>query len=268
MGKQLALIDPIKLPDPRRPATLPSLPAWAARLSGAVRLELQMTADGKSFEKNDILVLPAELMPSPAQRKAMTAHLDSLRCYLLETPALNVLAETRVATAVSKLLMVLAGERKSDLAEEGRSDVYLDVLDDVPCWAVESAVRAWFKHDCGTDERGRAHDYKWAPDPGTLRKIALREVYAVGARIGTLQRVLDARQYVDCSAQLEAGRAALTGLNRAIKAGDLEGAKALTFDQAAKIGREPEKPAIISPASNEDAKINTPSDHPAHEPAQ
>lgn len=240
--KQLTVIDPIKLPDPRRPATLPSLPAWAERLKSGVRLELQLTPDGKTFEKNDVLVLPEELMPSPAQRRTMTEHRDSLRSYLLETPALSVVAETRVATAVSKLLTMLAGERKSDLVEEGRSDVYLDVLDDVPCWAVESAVRAWFKHDCGVDERGKAHNYVFAPDPGTLRKIAQREVYAIGARIGSIQRVLDARKYVDCSAQLEDGRAALTGLNRAIKAGNLEGAKSLTFDQAVKIGREPEAP--------------------------
>jgi hypothetical protein len=260
MGKHLALIEPIKLPDPRRPATLPSLPAWAERLKNGVRLELQMTPDGKTFEKNDVLVLPAELMPNQDQRRAMTEHLESLRCYLLETPAVSVVAETRVATAISKLLMVLAGERKSDLAEEGRSDVYLDVLDDVPCWAVESAVRSWFKHDCGTDERGRPHDYKWAPDPGTLRKIALREVYAIGGRIGTIQRVLDARQYVDCTRQLELGRSALLGLNKVIKSGDLDGAKALSFEDAVKLGNEP---AIISTASNEGEKIDMPAEEAA-----
>jgi hypothetical protein len=236
MATELVLFEPIKLPDPRRPATLPSLPAWAERLKNAVKLELQLTADGKTFERNEILVLPPEMMPSEDQRRAMTDHRDSLRSYQSDTPAGSVTAETRVATAVSKLLTVLAGERKSDLVEEARSDVYLDVLDDVPCWAVESAVRAWFKHDCGTDERGRTHDYKWAPDPGTLRKIALREVYAIGARIGAIQRVLDARKYIDCQAQLEAGRSALLGLNKAIEAGDLDAAQTLTFDQAIKLG--------------------------------
>jgi hypothetical protein len=245
---QLALFEPIKLPDPRRPATLPSLPAWAARLSGAVRLEMQLTQDGQSFEKNDILVLPPELMPSPDQRQAMTDHRDSLRSYLQDTPAGSAAAETRVATAVSKLLTVLAGERKSDLVEEARSDVYLDVLDDVPCWAVESAVRAWFKHDCGTDERGKQHNYVFAPDPGTLRKIALREVYAIGARIGSIQRVLDARQYVDCSKQLEAGRYALLGLNKALKSGDLDGAKTMTFDDAVQRGSSEEVEKIDMPA--------------------
>ena len=172
----------------------------------------------------------------------MMDHRDNLRSYLQDTPAASSAAEVRVATAVSKLLTVLAGERKSDLAEEARSDVYLDVLDDVPCWAVEAGVRAWFKHDCGSDERGKAHNYVFAPDPGTLRKIALREVYAIGARIGTVQRVLDAREYVDCTKQLEAGRAAMAGLNRALKTGDLDAARALTFEAAVKLGSDPEEP--------------------------
>lgn len=232
MVTALATIEQIKLPDPRRPATLPSLPAWAERLNGAVRIELQMTGDKFS----DLMVLPADLMPSPEQRQMMIDHRDSLRSLLLDTPAVSVVAETKVATAVSKLFTVLAGERKSDLVEEARSDVYLDVLDDVAWWAVDAAVRAWFRGNCGTEERGRPHDYKWAPDPATLRKIALTFTDPISARIRTMQRVLEAREYVDCTKQLAAGRAALDGLNKAIKAGDLDAARTLTFDPAVKLG--------------------------------
>ncbi len=244
MATELAVIEPIKLPDPHRPATLPSLPAWAARLNGAVRLELQMTPDGQTFERNDVLVLPPDLMPNPDQRQAMTSHRDSLRSYLQDTPAHSAAAETRVATAVSKLITILAGERKSDLVEEARSEVYLDVLDDVPCWAVEAATRAWFKHDAGVDERGKAFNYVFAPDPGTLRKIAMREVYPIGARISAVQRILDAREYVDCSKQLEAGRAAMAGLQKAMASGDMAAAGALTFEDAVKLGTEPDVKAM------------------------
>lgn len=236
MATALATIEPIMPPDPRRPGTLPSLPEWAARLSGAVRRELQMTPDGKTFEKQDILVLPAELMPSPTQRQMLTGHRDSLRSSLQDTPTASSEAEIKVATAVSKLITLLAGERKSDLVEEARSEVCLEVLDDVPWWAVDSAARAWFKHDCGTDERGKAHNYVFAPDPGTLRKIALRFTYPIRARIEAIQRVLEAREYVDCTKQLAAGRAALDGMNKAIKAGDLDAARSLTFDDAVRLG--------------------------------
>jgi hypothetical protein len=234
MGTDLAILEPILPPDPRRPGTLPSLPEWAERLKSAVRIELQATGD----KFTDLMVLPPDLMPLAQQRQMMTDHRDNLRSSLLDTPAISVAAETKVATAVSKLLTVLAGERKSDLVEEARSDVYLDVLDDVAWWAVESAVRAWFKHDCGTDERGKAHNYVFAPDPGTLRKIALTFTYPIGARIGAVQRVLDARQYIDCRAQMEAGKLALAGLNKALKARDMDAARALTFDAAIELGKE------------------------------
>jgi hypothetical protein len=241
MATDLATIEPIMLPDQRRPGILPSLPEWAAHLSGAVRRELQMTPDGKTFEKEDILVLPAELMPSPTQRQMMTGHRDSLRSSLQDTPAASPEAEIKVAAAVSKLITLLPGERKSDLVEEARSEVYLDVLDDVPWWAVDLAARAWFKHDGGTDERGKAHNYVFTPDPGTLRKIALKFTYPISARIKTIQRVLEAREYVDCTKQLAANRAALNGLSKAIKAGDLDAARSLTFDEAVRLGSSNEK---------------------------
>jgi hypothetical protein len=187
------------------------------------------------------MVLPPELMPSPTQRQMLTHHRDSLRSSLQDTPAASPEAEIKVATAVSKLLTVLAGERKSDLVEEARSDVYLDVHDDIAWWAVDSAVRAWFRHDCGTDERGKAHNYVFAPDPGTLRKIALKFTYPIRARIETIQRVLEAREHVDYTNQLAAGRAALDGLNKAIKARDLDAARALTFEEAVRLGSPDEK---------------------------
>lgn len=244
MSTELTVFEPILAPDPRRPAMLPSLPPWAARLSGAARIELQITPDGATFQ--DVMTLPAALMPTEAQRQAMASHQDSLRSFLLDTPAHSVQAETRVATAIAKLVTVLAGERKSDLADEARSEVYMDVLDDVPCWAVEAAVRRWFKHDCGSDERGKAHDYKWAPDPGTLRKIAQQEVYGLSDRIGQIQRVLEARPYVDCTEQLARGRAAMEGLSIARKKG-MDYAK-LTFDQAIDLAQQPQElPSVSSP---------------------
>ncbi len=232
MANELSVFSPIPAPDPRRPGTLPSLPAWAERLTGAVRIELQRTETG-SFA--DILTLPAAMIPGEKQRGEMIAHQDSLRSFLRDTPANSAQAETRIATAVSKLLTVLAGERKSDLVEEARSEVYLDVLDDVPCWAVEAAARRWFRHDCGTDERGKAHNYTFPPDPGTLRTIALHDVYALGARIGTVQRILDARAYVDCSAELEQGRLAMKGLALRKAEGRID--DPLSFEEAIELGR-------------------------------
>jgi hypothetical protein len=224
-----ATIAPIPMPVPRRPGILPSLPEWAERCSAAVRPELQITPD-QTFA--DILVLPEELMLTPAQRTLMMQHIDSLRSYLQQTADNSIEFEARIATAISKLLMVLAGEKKSELAEEARSDIYLDVLDDFPCWAIEEAVRKWFRHDAGNDERGKPYDYKWAPDPGTLRRVAFGVAYEMKTRIKKFQDALDARQYIDCSEQLKRGRAALDGLNIAMASG---AAGSLTFDEAVKL---------------------------------
>lgn len=259
MDTQVALFEPIKAPDPRRPATLPSLPVWAERSSAAARTDLQLSQDGTKFE--DALILPRAMLPTDEQRREIIDHLDSLRLYLRQTPAHDVMAETRAATAVTKLIVVLAGEKKSDLSNDARNEVYLDVLEDVPCWAVEAAVKAWFRHDCGSDERGKPHDYKWAPDPGTLRVIAQQQAFAVSARIGKLQRVLDAREYVDCSRQLQAGVDAMKGLNKALKTGNMDSVRALSFDSAIELGQAVDVPPAQAPAPAADL----PADQPARE---
>lgn len=240
MATDLALIEPIKLPDPRRPGTLPSLPEWAERLKSAVRVELQVTGD----KFTDLIVLPSDMMPNPEQRREIGIHINKLRSYLRQTPAEGGDAETRVAIAITRLRSVLGGTRNSELGEEGAAETYMVVLDDEPCWAVEAAAWKWLKHDGGTDQRGRPHDYRFAPDPGTLRAIALRIALEFNARINAVQRVLDARQFVDCSKQLAAGCFALNGMNNAIKAGDLDAARSLTFQEAVRLGSSNEKPNL------------------------
>lgn len=235
MDKELALIEPLALPDPRRPATMPSLPGWLARSKDAVRLEVQMTPDGQSFEPTEVMVLPAEMLPSPQQRQAMEDHIASLRSYLAETAENSHAAETSIATQIATLLMVLPSARKSELGAEAKADVYLDVLDDVPWWALKAAIRKWHKHDAGLDENSRPYDYRWAPDPGTLRRIAYGETWQVHDRIRQIEPVLHAREYVDCSEQMARGRAAMAGLQKAMKNGTLRGS--MTFDEAIALGQ-------------------------------
>ena len=68
------------------------------------------------------------------------------------------------------------------------------------------------------------------------QNISYRRELLAGDIVEVRSRVLEAREYVDCTKQLAAGRAALDGLNKAIKAGDLGAARTLTFDQAVKLG--------------------------------
>lgn len=234
--RAVAQLEPIQSPSERRPAQIPSLPAWAVSLSAAARTELQpvVTKTGATAFR-DVLVLPAERMPTEEQRTAIEQHIASLRFYLHQTPEHSEQAETAMAMAITKLLLVLPSARRSETGEDIRNDAYLDVLDDVPHWAVENAIRRWHRHSCGNDERERPHDYKWAPDPGTLRVIAMQDVQAMQARIELLAKPLTAVEYVDCSADLERGRLAMRGLHATMRGqGDLT---ALTFDKATEVGK-------------------------------
>lgn len=224
--------EPLPLPDPRRPVRTVSFPQWTERCIGAVRPEIQLSVDGMTFE-NNALTLPANLIPNAVQRLEMENYVASVASLLAQTPEADASFESRTAVVVSKLMVVLAGERKSDIAEEARADVYLEVLDDVPCWAVESAARKWFRHEAGNDERGRPYDYRWAPDPGALRRIAMFETFTLKARATEMQRAIDARPFVDCSEQLARGQAAWHGLKLAIKMGT---AKDITFEDAIELG--------------------------------
>lgn len=237
--KALTRIESIPLPPALRPAMIPSLPAWAVSLTAAVRPELQRVKDATGRDTfAEVLVLPAAMMPTQEQRAAIERHVDSLRSLLRETPQADGDAETRTATAVTKLLLVLPGARKSEVGAEVRNEVYLDVLDDVTCWAVEAAIRGWHRHECGADERGRPYDYRWAPDPGTLRQLALREMHRMESRIRELMKPLAAIRYVDQSADLERGRIAMIGLWKTFRGGP-DALRAIDINKAFEIGSEP-----------------------------
>jgi len=249
----LAKLEPIKPPSERRPATIPKLPAWAESLHAAVRSEPQLVLNKQGQETfRDVMVLPPAMMPTEDQRREIENHIASLRYYLHQTPENTDEAETAMAMAITKLLAVLPSARRSEIGTDIRNDAYLDVLDDVPHWAVENAIRRWHRHSCGTDERGRPHDYKWAPDPGTLRVLAMDDVRSMLNRIDQVGVPLKAVEYVDCSDALERGRLAMRGLHKAMKdKGDLG---ALTFDKAVALGGQTEAPAPAQQPQTEAAE--------------
>jgi hypothetical protein len=101
----------------------------------------------------------------------------------------------------------------------------------VACWAVEEAVRRWFRAEWGTDR-----DYRWPPDPATLRSLSRHVEFEFMARIRVMDRILDARKYIDCSRQLEDGRKAWQGLRLARSMGKLD--DKLTFRDAIALADE------------------------------
>lgn len=230
MGKELALVEPIALPDLAR-GRMPSLPAWVARSRAALGTNLQVVHG--TFR--DVRTLPDTMLPTAPQRAAIEAHLRSLNSSFNETPEDRQEWALRTAETATKLLMSLGGEKRSELAAEAKGEAYVMALEDMPWWAVEAAARCWYRGECGNDANGKPYDYHWPPDPATLRKLATRQLWMVRARMNELQELLDAKPYVDCSAELEKGQMAMLGLKSALASG--EGLDTLTFTKAAEIGR-------------------------------
>lgn len=110
-------------------------------------------------------------------------------------------------------------------------------LEDVPYWAVEGAIRLWYRGAAGNDERGNPYDCSWAPAPADLRRIALQIGSDLHSRIKYLEYVLSAVEFVDCSKELQRGRAAMRGLFKTLAKND--DISTLNLEDAAKLGKDP-----------------------------
>jgi hypothetical protein len=92
-------------------------------------------------------------------------------------------------TAVSKMIMALGGKKLSDLAGEAKGEAYMAALTDVPCWAVEEAVRKWYR-----GEFDKVYDYSFPPAPAILRKHARDGQYMLRYRGQRLRNLLQAEK--------------------------------------------------------------------------
>lgn len=232
-GRMNALVklEPILL-DLLRPTRTQSLPAWLGARKGALVVNLQ-EVEGRY---QDVPTLPAAMMLSEEQRGAIQRHLDSLGSLLLQTPDKAVEFEKATFGAIAKLLLLKPAARTTEEAVEARQDVFMDVLEDIPFWAVEAAIRKWHRGECGKDERGKPFNYDFAPEPHALRRLAIAETFTVKLRMGELEPILKAVPFVDSSKALERGRAAHRGILQGIAGrADL---KTMTYEDAVQIGSQ------------------------------
>jgi hypothetical protein len=172
MANQLAIIEPIQLPDVRRPAKLSTLPQWLEARLTVLRREIQ--PDPATGQHREAPVLPRSLILGKEQKILVERHIAALDSIMGMTPEAGAEFAQATTTAVSKMTMVLAGKEAGELASEAKGEAFIDALEDVPSWAVQEAMRRWHRGECGP-----RHDYKWQPAPATLRELAMIEVYRV-----------------------------------------------------------------------------------------
>lgn len=140
------------------------------------------------------MTLPANLILAETDRDMLLAHARELGKLLAYTPASSADAEAETLVAVTKLLMVLPGAKSTETGNEARGEAYLVALDDVAPWAVQEAIRKWYR-----GEHGAKYDYRWAPVPADLRTLAYVEQFRIKNRITMLERVANAEAIVEYS---------------------------------------------------------------------
>jgi hypothetical protein len=192
-------IEPIPLPDRRRPTQMPSLPAWVAWRIELLKENEQPDRTGK-YRK--AWTLPERAALTTAQKSALVSHIAELRRLTAETPVnANRFAGDTLAI-VTKLLLVLPGQKTTETGAEAKGEAYMAALDDVPSWAVAEAARLWYRGQCdhvSAGPRGAVHNYSFSPSPAILRNIAMVEAWRVESRSRTLANLIEAEPLVEFS---------------------------------------------------------------------
>jgi hypothetical protein len=247
MGTELAIIEPIQ--PPTNPDQLPSWPAWLQQRNA----ELESGIELHSLE---LPSLPAEMVLSSSERAIVESHVAGLHQFLdLRQPFVHrektMTNDQGIGVLIAGLLINAKGKKLDEAGSDALTDAYLDALEDLPAWAVRKALRKWNRGESVQIDPRKPHDFSWRPEPPTVRYLALVELAGIRWEILRLKRLLAAAPRPN-EADMAAGRAALDGLNRLIKAGDIAGAAALTFEAAVALGNTPQL-APPAPADQQQA---------------
>ena len=166
----------------------------------AARITHDRTATDASGKYREIPTLPTALMLTQAQRDELSDHKSALEA-LCRYPAIIGGSGGAVLVALTKMMHVLPAARQNEASAEARGEAYLAVLDDVPPWAVDAAIRRWYRGDCGTTEHGELYNCAWAPAPCDLRRVALAELWRIRGRAHLVGDLLRAEQRIEFTDQ-------------------------------------------------------------------
>lgn len=206
MGTAVVKFEPFPVPAPRDPA--PRLPAWVTSTESQIKENYQI--DPESGQWVDALTLPQTTMPTAEQRTAIENHHGHLSKLLDQTPHQSQAYGKETFKLIMKLLLVAPGRAGGPEMTEAQHEAYDDALEDLPYWAVGLAIRRWHRGQCGDE-----HDYRWAPQPAILRKIALAEAWRVREQIKLIDRLLSVVPYRDDRQALQRNKDRVDALMKA-----------------------------------------------------
>lgn len=110
--------------------------------------------------------------------QALADRVQDIRAFL--APA----TPEEIAVMVAKLFMGLGRRNDGDVAASERVMLYVEILSDVPRFAVEKACNAFLY--------GRTGDGKWVPTPAEVRREAEKHYSAWTAEITRINAILNA----------------------------------------------------------------------------
>jgi hypothetical protein len=211
---EVATLEAIALPNLRRPGKTPSLPLWVEKRLTSLREDNQR--DPVTGKYRNVWTLPKGLMLLRHERRAIEAHCNALEHLVKQVPEKNVEAESETHLVVAKMMLALPAAKANEVSVAATAEAFEVALDDVPSWAVASAMRGWYRgeHRHERHEHGERYDFAWRPGPALLRKLALDERYRlVGRDLAMLRRSLKAEERIEFS---DADRAAMKEKLRAL----------------------------------------------------
>lgn len=206
MALAVTVIERIRLPDVRRLDKMPSLPAWVASRIASLTDDDQK--DQKSGKYRNVPTLPCSLLLSEIERDELSSHVRSLDALCAATPSESADEEAAMLNAIAAMMLVLPSMQQTDIGAHARGEAFLMALEDVPTWAVQAAIRCWYRGEAGNDDRGQRFDTHWCPAPGDLRKIALVQKWRVKNRAEELRRLLGAEARVEFTDEHRAAQSA------------------------------------------------------------
>lgn len=121
------------------------------------------------------------MMPNKTQRESIASRIEALERELVQAD------RREVAVVVGKLFMAFPSTAASVEAQRAKIALYVEDLDGLPLWALDSAASKW--------RRGEVKgDVKFAPSAGELRRIAEAQTLQHRTTIVRLKRILMAQE--------------------------------------------------------------------------
>ena len=194
MCTQIATVTPIPLPT--NPAQLPSLPAWLQQRSDAL-----VAADKDQYQHRQ--VLPERMILTSAEAAEVQQHIAELGEFLRLDRSVafrgEIMGQEAALGAMIASLLLKSGQKLEKAMADCLTEDYFDALEDMPAWTVREALRKWNRGESVQLDPKGAHDFRWAPKPPILRRLADYELARVKSRIIHLQRLCDASPIIEYS---------------------------------------------------------------------